>query len=67
MHWCQDETLAVINMLSSVDVFWTMLRAGVERLLARLLRRHRPVWPSPCECHEHAHVAEADSAADGSR
>lgn len=53
MHWCQDETLAVVNMLSSVDVFWTMVRAVAGRLLARLLRRPPPALPTACECHAH--------------
>ena len=51
MHWCADETQAVINVLSTVDVAWIWLRS----LLARLLR-HRLRGPAraACDCgHDH--------------
>jgi hypothetical protein len=62
MHWCQDETLAVVNMLSSVDVVWSMFRAVVGRAIARLMRRTLPPPARSCECHAH----EGESTTAGS-
>jgi hypothetical protein len=51
MHWCADETQAVINMLSTVDVVWLWLRSA----LARLFRlRVKGPEVAACDCgHEH--------------
>jgi hypothetical protein len=46
MHWCADETTAVINMLSTVDVVWAWLRSALGRLL-----RPRARATATCECH----------------
>lgn len=52
MHWCADETQAVINMLSTVDVVWLWLRSAISRLLRVRVRGPEAV---DCDCgHEHA-------------
>ncbi len=48
MHWCADETQAVINMLSTVDVVWLWLRA----LVARAFRSRTNAHAHAC-VHEH--------------
>jgi hypothetical protein len=51
MHWCADETQAVLSVLSTVDVVWLWLRA----LLGRALRFVWRYGSKPaCECG-HAH------------
>jgi len=54
MHWCADETQAVINMLSTVDVVWLWVRALVGRVIGVFRPRRAKALPPPCACrHEH--------------
>lgn len=51
MHWCADETQAVINVLSTVDVVWLWLRGALTRLLRARVSRPKAAG---CGCaHEH--------------
>jgi hypothetical protein len=49
MHWCQDETTAVITFFSGLPLAWRWFRAGAARWW-KLMRQRRQDKKCTMEC-----------------